>query len=99
MTSVREMFEMFDSEFLEFDRIENKLSNRPDLHAFMMLDKLVPGNMDTVCDMICAVGHDEIFLDISIEDLTAAKIKDTQVRDLIRCGVRLYESESLVMFV
>ena len=29
-----------DDEFLQFERVQNKLSIRPDIHAFMLLDKL-----------------------------------------------------------
>lgn len=85
MTTVKEMFEMFEDEYLYFDRVENKLSNRPDLHAFIMLDRIVPGKYD----IVFASGHDEIYLDVSVGDLDAAGITDNQVRDLVRCGVRL----------
>lgn len=81
-----------DDEFLKFERIEVKRSNRPDLHAFLLLDELVPGESD----MVSAAEHDEIFLEVSLEDL-APKITKEQVMELIRCGVRL-SYDGLAMF-
>lgn len=70
-------------EFLKFDRIVNKLSQRPDLHAFMLLDSLVPETSDIISD----AQHDEIFLEVSLKDLAKVVLVE-QVVDLIRCGVR-----------
>ena len=51
-------FEAADSEgeFLEFDRVEPKLNRRPDMHAFLLLDQLVPGDRD----MVSGAGHDGV---------------------------------------
>lgn len=90
-------FEKFDDEFLKFDRIpaERRLSNRPDLHAFLLLDRLMPGTSD----MVSAAEHDEIWLDVDTEELDA-KVSDEELMDLIRCGVRYHdEYESLCLFV
>ena len=59
-----ELFEIHDEEFLRFDRVRNKTSNRPDLHAFILLDKIIP---DTV-DIVSGAKHDEIFLGIDLEE-------------------------------
>ena len=89
---LEEMLKADSDEFLKFERIENKRSNRPDLHAFLRLDELCPGTTD----MVDAAEHDEIFLEVSLEDL-AAVITEEQVIELIRCGVRM-SYDSLAMF-
>jgi hypothetical protein len=87
MMSIEEVFEKYEDEYLEFDKIKNKLSNRYDVHAFIMLDKLVPGTQD----MISASEHDEYYLSIDIEELGRVATEE-QIRDLIRCCVR-YDSD------
>jgi hypothetical protein len=83
-----------DGEYIKFERVENKLSNRPDLHAFLLLDKLVPGKSD----MVSAAEHDEIWLDVEPSAL-AEVVTEAQILELVRCGVR-YDSEveSLALF-
>jgi len=89
-------FGWYDDEYLKFDRVENKRSNRPDLHAFLLLDSLVPGRDGKSDDMIGGAEHDEIYLSVDIEELEKV-ITEDQVLELIRCGVR-YNEESLCMF-
>ena len=89
------MFEKFDDEYLEFDRVENKLSARPDMHAFRLLEQLVVGDSD----LVSGANHDEIFLSIDPSDLKKIATQD-QLRDLHRCGVRYDESaDCLCLFV
>ncbi len=78
-----DLFKEFETEFLKFDRIETKLSQRPDLHAFLLLDKLVPGTED----MVSYATYDEINLSVEPKDLAKVATED-QLRDLHRCGVR-----------
>lgn len=94
MENISAVFDKFDDEYLKFDRVEHKLSNRPDLHAFLMLDSLLPGSGD----MVAAAAHDEIFLDIDLDELSATSVTEEQVRDLVRCGVR-ESDDGLCMFV
>lgn len=92
--NLQEIWDKHDNEFLKFERVQNKLSNRPDLHAFLLLDKLVPRDRD----IVSAAGHDEIWLDVEPEEL--AKATEEQFVELIRCGVRLDRgTDSLAMFV
>jgi len=78
-----------------FILIENKRSQRADLHAFLLLDELLPGNQDIVA---CA-EHDEIFLEVDVDKLREVA-KEEQVLELSRCGVNYDEStDSLSMFV
>lgn len=87
------MFEKHDNEFLNFSKIENKRSTRPDLHAFLLLDALVPGTTD----IISAAEHDEFYLSIDPDDLAKSGITEEQVIELTQCGIRL-GSEGLCMF-
>ncbi len=93
MTS--EQYEKYNDEFLKFDRVENKTSKRADLHAFNLLDKLVPGD----CDIVCSAEHDEIWLDVRPEELSKVATEE-QIIELIRCGVR-YDTgtDSLALLV
>ena len=84
---MNERWEQFADEFLKFERVENKRSQRRDLHAFLILDELQPGTSK----IISAAEHDEYFLDIDCEKL-AGIITDEQIRDLYRCGIR-YDNE------
>lgn len=92
---IGERFDQFEDDHLEFDRIEQKLHKRPDLHAFLLLDSLFPGDSD----MVSGASHDEIYLAVDAEELNKVAT-DEQIRDLIRCGV-FYSSgtDSLMMFV
>lgn len=90
-----EFLESHNDEYAEFDRVTNKLSNRPDLHAFLLLDKLCPGNTD----MVSAASHDEICLCVDPDQL-CKYASDEEIIDLHRCGVRYDQStDSLCMFV
>jgi hypothetical protein len=89
-------FEKHDDDFLEFDRIpaERKLHPRPDLCAFLLLDRLVPGTRD----MVAGAEHDEIWLEVEPDALAAVATED-DLLTLVRCGVR-YDGDtgSLAMF-
>jgi len=91
--SVQELFEKYEDEYLEFHRIENKRSNRPDLHAFLLLDELFPSDQD----IICSAEHDQFWLDVPEEEIE--KIPEDKIIELVRCGVGYDEDiESLSMF-
>lgn len=74
--------------------LKTSAANRADLHAFMLLDSLVP----CTHDMVSAVEHDEIFIEVSLDKLAAVATEEQMV-ELIRCGVRLSEYDCLAMFV
>jgi len=46
--SINELFEKHDGEYLKFERVENPKSKRSDVHAFIRLDELYPGNRDMI---------------------------------------------------
>jgi hypothetical protein len=97
MLDLQATFEKFDDEFLKFKHIpeSDRLSNRPDLHAFLLLDRLCPGSDD----MVSAAEHDEIWLDVDVGALARVATEDN-VLALVRCGVRYDDDvESLALFV
>lgn len=87
----------FEPEFLNFEAIppERRFSNRPDLNAFMLLDKLLPATND----MVCSAEHDKIWLSVDVEDLAKVATEEN-ILDLVRSGVIWEEDfDSLAMFV
>ena len=87
-------FAKFEDEYGKFDKVENKISNRRDLNAFLLLDKLMPSNNR----IVSASEHDEFHLGIDCEKLAEIANED-DILTLVRCGV-IYsnEYESLSMF-
>lgn len=85
--NLKEMFEQCDDDYINFDGVVNKRSQRADLHAFIVLDELCPGGGD----IITASEHDEFFLAIDCDELEA-KATPEIIRDLSRCGIR-YDEE------
>jgi len=90
---VQAIIDSHEDEFLKFDRVANKRSQRRDLHAFLLLDELVPGKSD----IVDAAGHDQIWLSILFDEFPET-VTEEQVIELIRCGVFL-EEDTLSMFV
>ncbi len=80
---LHQRFEQFEDEFLKFDRVKVKRSKRRDLHAFMLLDEILPG----VRPLIAASEHDEFYLDINCDKFEEI-VTDEQIKELHRCGVR-----------
>jgi acetone carboxylase gamma subunit len=90
---LKEKFDKLDEEYLKFDRVKNKLSSRPDIHAFILLNQLHPSHVD----IVGGANHDEIFLNVDPE-LISNHATDEQVADLVRCGV-IYGEYGLTMMV
>lgn len=88
------IFEKHSDDYLKFSDIENPPSQRPDLCAMILLDRLIPGKRD----IIVQAEHDEFTLGID-PDVLASVATEEQIVDLIRCGVRYSSSiECLQMF-
>lgn len=90
MKTLEERFDQFDDEYLQFDRIENKRSKKPDVHAFMLLDELVDGNQRLLSEH----GDYELYLSPNVEELNKV-ITDDQILELVRCGIRYCEYDCL----
>lgn len=96
MIDLKLAFEKFSGNYQRFEKVANKLNHRPDLNAFLLLDKLVPG---ADRDLVSSASHDEIWLDVDCELLAEVAIED-DIHTLVCCGVRYDDdSESLAMFV
>ena len=79
--TTEERFEAVNDDFLKFDRVEIKISQRRDVHVFMVLDGLFYGDEP----LINWGGHDEI--GFSITDEQVESLSNAQVLELVRCGV------------
>lgn len=90
---LRALFDTHVNEYGKFDLIVNKRSNRPDLHAFLLLDELAPNPGRSI---VCYARDGEIVLEID-PDLLAPTIHSDQVLELVRCGVS-YGGDSFTMF-
>ena len=48
MIDLQKTFEEFDDEYRNFDKVENALSARADLCALLLLDKLLPSDINII---------------------------------------------------
>lgn len=92
--TIEERFKQFEDDFLKFQKVEGKRSERPDLHAFILLDEILPGTGD----IVSGAEHDEIYLSVDLEDLDK-RATDDHIQELVRCGVMISEFHCLSMFV
>lgn len=81
--------EKYEHEYLQFQRVENKRSNRPDVHAFILLDALMPAKKTD--DILSAAEHDGVWLGVSTEKFSEVATEE-QFVELMRCGV-LYDED------
>jgi hypothetical protein len=88
---IEETFRKFKDEYLKFERIENPITQQPDLCAFIFLSKLILKNKN----MISCAEHDKIFLNITESDLHS--VTESIVIHLLRCGI-LYDSDHECLF-
>ena len=75
-------------EFLSFDLVNSKRSERPDLHALLLLNELMPGKKRILGKADFDGLGWVIELDINLNKL-AKVINQNQVIELMRCGVFL----------
>lgn len=96
MSDFKSRLDAVEDEYIKFNRVESPLSNRPDLCAFLLIEKLAPGKSR---DIVTAAEHDVIYLDVDVDALNKAA-SDDDILTLCRCGV-MYdeETDSLAMFV
>ena len=96
MINLYETFEKYKGDYAKFDHVENKLHDRPDLCAFLLLDKLLP---NAGRDLVCVAVYDMIYLEVDCEKLAEVATEE-DILMLSRCGV-FYDTEtdSLAMFV
>lgn len=93
--TLKDRFDQFEDDFLEFKDVESPRHPRPDLCAFLMLHELDPKKK---VDIVECANYEEIWLSIDLKKV--AKASDDTIRDLVRCGIRLDEDRKmLAMFV
>ena len=92
----REKFDQIsNAEYITFESInpDRKLYFRPDINAFLLLDRLVSKRCHGEDrDMISRASRDEIWLRITPEDI-CERATEEDIRDLIRCGVMLDDDD------
>lgn len=76
----------------QFFRISPRRSNRPDLHALMLLDSLLPGSTGSPAKMIVAANDETVWLTYTLEAL-AEVLTEELIIELLRCGVVAVEKE------
>ena len=88
-------FSKADESDVPFKDVANKLSERRDLCAMMLLDKLLPGEGY----IIRAAEHDVIYLEVKLDALAAAATED-DILLLTQCGVDFDDyNEALILRV
>ena len=97
MIDLKAAFDACGEDCLHFNEVTDPPTQRPDLCAFLLLDRLVPGQ-GPQCHIVAVSKHDVIFLDVDVARLAeVATLED--VRTLVRCGVLYNEDvDSLYMF-
>jgi hypothetical protein len=84
--------EFSESDYLNFDKVEFKISKKKDVHAFVLLDRIFP---DDAFSMIENTEYDQINLYLDLEKLSKV-IMPEQILELVRCGVSCYESDDFL---
>ena len=93
--TVKELFELYQDEHSKFENVKNKFSQKRDLHAFIMLDRLFNDDRRRI---VTSASHDEITLFPTLEQIES--LTSNKVLELVRCGVMYDEEEEyLGMFV
>jgi uncharacterized radical SAM superfamily Fe-S cluster-containing enzyme len=82
-----------EEDFLDFDSVKDKKSNRADLHAFIILDSLFPSDNDIIANS----EHEIIFIDVDVDEF-CDKITEDVLLDLHRCGI-LYNTRDDAIFM
>lgn len=91
--NLQEMFEKYEGAFLKYDEIKNPPSRRSDLCAFLLLDKLLPGDND----IIYGAQHDIVFIGVNTDKLAEVATEEDIIY-LLRCGV-CYDDESRDLYM
>ena len=95
---IHERFEQYNDDYGKFSRIENKRSDRSDLHAFLLLAEQFPQAPTKGTLIINGASGDQVWLDISKDQIET--LTDDQILELVRCGVMHSPSyETLSLFV
>lgn len=86
-TEFIKLWEKYEDEYLKFEKVEPKFSQRADIHAFILLDKLCPGTQN----IVGSATHYEFYLRLDVDDIID-KITEEDIITLIRCGISYCEN-------
>lgn len=86
LDEMKRLFDERNSHFLKFDEIkqERRLSERPDLNAMLLLNKLC--SEEPTHNMIVSSEHEEIYFSVN-PSWVAHEASEEDILDLIRSGV------------
>jgi len=85
--NIHELFDKHEDEYLHWERVENKKTNRPDLHALLLLDELFPIDGDII------IGAEHGIFYVAVDDEQSEILTEEQVIELLRCGCH-WDSET-----
>jgi hypothetical protein len=95
MMKREDMEKEFEKESGRFEDLPNKRARSRDIHAFLLLEELLP---EDGC-IISAAEHDIIYLDIDADQFANVATPEI-IQELIACGVHLESDiDCLAMFV
>lgn len=92
---IRDAFDKHGEDPMDFDALPNKRSEREDMHAFMLLDSLLPDKRN----ILSHASHDEVHLVVMVEDLVQSVITEQDIIELVACGIHISKYDGLCKFV
>jgi hypothetical protein len=95
LDELENFFEIHNDQFLKTDNIKKRMSPRPDLCAFLILDELQfrSNFVKSYGDIVTHAEHEIIYLGVNLENILSV-ITEADILDLIRCGVCFNSDES-----
>lgn len=88
MSNIDFFKEQEETEFNHFERIENKLSLRQDVCAFMILDSIVPSHKNMIKSIESYNNGTKMYFILNISDTEIEELlTEDYIIDLLRCGV------------
>lgn len=95
LQEMADLFKKHEDAFLKDENVTMLTTKRRDLHAFLLLDHLSPGDLPA----LSYASHDEVTLAFD-PGTVAANAAEADIVELVRCGVRYSAShECFEMFV
>lgn len=88
-------FQIHHNQFLKSENIKNRKHSRPDLCAFLIFDEIQSRIEESKSsdNIVTHAEHEIIYLDINPENILSV-ITESDILDLIRCGVCFNSDES-----
>jgi len=96
MIEIEKLFKLHNDEHLAFERVENKLSSRCDLHALRRLDELFPFDVqlnDSTFYPKMVSGCESFLCFLLITPEQIKTLTSEQILELVRCGVGYHKDK------